>query len=694
MTDVSSRLETVSDDVDFGEGVVALPDGRIAFTEVTATAITVTDGSTAKRIATVPGAPNGMALGPDRALYVANNGGIGPERQHGMWVAPEPINGQIQRVTLAGEISVVAQDLPGPAPHRPNDLCFGPDGGLWFTDSGNWEVFFTEQSDFRTPPPSYRGGALFYRGADGTVSKAVAIEGFPNGLAFTPDGTELVVAQTVLQRLLVFPVKPGGVVGEPRLLTQLPDWLLPDGMCFADDGTLFVAGAIGDAIGGGGARRRTHRCLGDRESIGSDECLPVRWRIVDYPGYRAKTVSARGRSSATATPCLYRLNCPQIATTTARGARIMHVGMGVFFQGLESGRDDHDVVRGGLSLADQAEPRGFESIWTAEHHFTRYHMMPNPAQLLTYLAGRTTSVRLGTMVMVLPWHDPVRVAEEIAWLDSVSRGRVVLGFGRGLGSIEFDGFRVKMGESRQRFVEYATAISAAFESGAIDYDGDIYRQPRAELHPPAFTTFRGRTYASAVSPESAKIMARLRYGLMLIAQKPWKVTVEETAAYRELYREINGEEPPAPVLVNFTTVDTDRGRARELHEHYTMAYARSTIDHYEFTNERLEHVEGYEYYAGLRANINKHGLGQFNRFLADLQMGGTPDELVEQTVERVRALGAGGVVNIFGFGGMSQDVAQRTFDVYSEHVLPRLKKIDAHREICAPLPDLDPAPVH
>lgn len=261
---------------------------------------------------------------------------------------------------------------------------------------------------------------------------------------------------------------------------------------------------------------------------------------------------------------------------------------------------------------------------------------------------------------------------------------MVLGLGRGLGSIEFDGFRLEMGESRQRFVEYATAISEAFESGAVESDGELYRQPRAELHPPAFTTFRGRTYASAVSPESARIMATLGYGLMLIAQKPWEVTVRETAEYRELFREMHGADPPAPVLVNFTTVDPDPGRARALHDEYATAYARSTIDHYEFTNPRLEHVPGYEYYAGLRRNITKHGLPAFNRFLADLQMGGTPDELVEQTVERVRALDAGGVVNLFAFGGMPQDVAQRGLDVYADEVLPKLAAVDPHRDIGSP----------
>jgi alkanesulfonate monooxygenase SsuD/methylene tetrahydromethanopterin reductase-like flavin-dependent oxidoreductase (luciferase family) len=361
----------------------------------------------------------------------------------------------------------------------------------------------------------------------------------------------------------------------------------------------------------------------------------------------------------------------------------MHVGLGVFFQGLEPGRSDHDVVRQELALADRAEALGFQSIWTAEHHFTNYHMMPNPLQFLTYVAGRTTRARLGTMVMVLPWHDPVRVAEEVAWLDTVSQGRVVLGLGRGLGSIEFDNFRLEMGESRQRFVEYATAISDSLETGAIESAGELYVQPRAELHPPAFTTFRGRTYASAVSPESAKIMARLGYGLMLIAQKPWETVVKETHEYRDLFVELNGHEPPQPVLVNFTNIHEDAGRAQELHDVYAMAYARSTVEHYEFTNPRLQTVNGYEYYAGLSKNIEKHGLAKFNTFLSDLQMSGTPDSLVEQTVERVRALNCGGVINVLGFGGMSADVAREQAELYAREVLPRLAAIDTQRDIAS-----------
>lgn len=359
----------------------------------------------------------------------------------------------------------------------------------------------------------------------------------------------------------------------------------------------------------------------------------------------------------------------------------MHIGIGFFFQGLSDKQSDNDVYRQQLAIADRAEAQGFQSLWTAEHHFNRYHMMPNPLQFLTWAAGRTKTIKLGTMVLILPWHDPVRVAEEISFLDIVSNHRAIIGFGRGLGKIEFDGFRQDMGESRQRFVEYATAISDSLETGVMAFDGELLKQPAVEIRPMPSVTFRGRTYASAVSPESARIMASRGYGLMLIAQKPWDTVVRETKEYAALFEEINGEPAPRPVLLNLTTTDTDAGRAQALHDEYTMAYARTTIDHYDFTNPHMETINGYEYYAGLRKNIEKHGVLQFNRFLADLQISGTPDQVVDQTVERVRQLDCAGVINVFSMGGMPTDVAEKNVATYAEHVLPKLQKIDGFRDI-------------
>ena len=92
----------------------------------------------------------------------------------------------------------------------------------------------------------------------------------------------------------------------------------------------------------------------------------------------------------------------------------MHVGMSTVFQSPQRTISDHQVYQNELALADLAEPLGFQSVWGVEHHFTDYTMCPDVIQFLSYMAGRTKNVQLGSMVLVLPWHDPMRAAEEVS----------------------------------------------------------------------------------------------------------------------------------------------------------------------------------------------------------------------------------------------------------------------------------------
>src|ERR1700733_14613601 len=108
----------------------------------------------------------------------------------------------------------------------------------------------------------------------------------------------------------------------------------------------------------------------------------------------------------------------------------------------QAGRPDAAVVNEHLQLGDLAEPLGFNSLFALEHHFTGYAMSPSPLQLLSYFARRTKRIHLGTAGIVIPWHDPFRIAEQIALLDVLSGGRGVLGFGRGAARIEYEGFRI------------------------------------------------------------------------------------------------------------------------------------------------------------------------------------------------------------------------------------------------------------
>src|SRR6187401_289255 len=174
-----------------------------------------------------------------------------------------------------------------------------------------------------------------------------------------------------------------------------------------------------------------------------------------------------------------------------------------------------------MALGDLAEPLGFDSLFALEHHFTGYAMSPSPTQLLSYYAGRTKRVTLGTCVIVLPWHDPVRVAEQIALLDVMSGGRCIFGFGRGAASVEYAGFRIPMEEARPRFVEAAQLIRLALSEPEFEWQGEYFQIPRTSIRPRPMSNPQRRFFVSAVTPESAEIMAKLGFGMMVIMQNEW-----------------------------------------------------------------------------------------------------------------------------------------------------------------------------
>ena len=181
----------------------------------------------------------------------------------------------------------------------------------------------------------------------------------------------------------------------------------------------------------------------------------------------------------------------------------MHVGMATVFQNTGRALSDHQIYLNELALADLAEPLGFESIWGVEHHFTDYTMCPDVLQFLSYMAGRTQHVQLGSMVVVLPWHDPMRVAEQVSMLDHLSGGRMILGLGRGAGKVEFDGFRLDMGDSRAavRRIRRDAAQGPRDRRDGVS-TASITSSRATAIRPAPFKSFRGRTYAAAVSPRA------------------------------------------------------------------------------------------------------------------------------------------------------------------------------------------------
>src|SRR5262249_20567890 len=189
------------------------------------------------------------------------------------------------------------------------------------------------------------------------------------------------------------------------------------------------------------------------------------------------------------------------------------------FEALERGESvpsmaigDSQVWREQLAIAELVEPLGFDSLWTFEHHAAPYVLLPTPQQQLAFYAGRTRRIDLGTMVTVLPWHDPIRLAENIAVLQhQLGPGRrFILGIGRGLARREFKAMRVDMEDSRERFNEALEILRLAHTAEMFSYHGrpfsydDVSIRPRP-LDPSAVID----AYAVWTSEASKRNAARL-----------------------------------------------------------------------------------------------------------------------------------------------------------------------------------------
>jgi len=355
----------------------------------------------------------------------------------------------------------------------------------------------------------------------------------------------------------------------------------------------------------------------------------------------------------------------------------MHVGMASIFQnpGNEQGVTDYSVYQDDLALALMAEGLGFESVWGVEHHFTDYTMTPDVTQFLSYVGGACKKVKLGTMVVVLPWNDPMRVAEKISMLDCMTDGRAIFGIGRGLGRVEFEGFRVDMNESRERFVESAEMVLEGLEQGYCEYNGKFIKQPKARIRPEPFRSFRSRTYAAAISPESSQIMARLGIGILVIPQKEWAEHAQELADYNETFRKIHGVAAPRPYVGSWIACDEDAGKAEEMARQYIGGYWQSVVKHYEMFGDHFQKTKGYEYYKRLPEAISDIGIDGMAEFFMSLQTWGTPEMCYEKIKDVHARTDCCGITGVFSYAGMPHEMAVNNMTLFAREVLPELQKL-------------------
>lgn len=355
----------------------------------------------------------------------------------------------------------------------------------------------------------------------------------------------------------------------------------------------------------------------------------------------------------------------------------------------QPGRPDVALYNEHMTLGDLAEPLGFDSLFALEHHFTGYSMSPAPLQMLSYYAGKTKRITLGTCVIVLPWHDPIRVAEQIALLDVMSGGRTLMGFGRGAASVEYAGFRIPMEEARPRFVEAAQLVIRALTEESFDFDGQFYKVPRVAIRPRPISHPERRFYASSVSPESAEVMAKLGFGMMVVMQNEWAKAAEDILRYRAMVESVGHTPRPPIVLTNVACAPT-RQEARDMAMRYLGEKWDSIDSHYHFSDGHLAGVKGYESYGKLAKTYSKMKDESYRTkatdFYVSIQIAGTPDDCIQQIAELRRLTGMDHLVTEFSFGSMPHHMAELNMRLFAEKVLPVLQRDAAFQGEIVPQP--------
>jgi alkanesulfonate monooxygenase SsuD/methylene tetrahydromethanopterin reductase-like flavin-dependent oxidoreductase (luciferase family) len=341
-----------------------------------------------------------------------------------------------------------------------------------------------------------------------------------------------------------------------------------------------------------------------------------------------------------------------------------------FFLQATPGRAAPDILTEELDQMVLSEQLGFDSVWLTEHHYADYGLSAAPSVLAATLAARTERISIGTAVYVVAFHHPLRLAEETATLDILSRGRLIVGVGRGNRPLEFVGHGVPQDESRTRFEEAVDVMIEAWTQERVTFSGrhwrfagiPVYPKPSSNPHPPIAV--------AAVSPDTIGWTARRGYRLLSSGLgTPLPALIKQRAAYAEAL-------PPAmadDLLSQWTVTkhvylaDSDAQARREAEPHerwYLDSFTRSlSADGLELSDAvRKQAVEA----------IQRMGQRRWEELIEDSLLIGSPPTIRER-VAQLQAAGVGELVCWMNFGGLPPEQTRRSMQLFAAEVMPAFR---------------------
>ena len=336
-----------------------------------------------------------------------------------------------------------------------------------------------------------------------------------------------------------------------------------------------------------------------------------------------------------------------------------------------------------------AEPLGFDGIWAPDHCGSPYGMTPNPLQLLSYFAGRTERVTFGTMVVVAPWWHPVRLAHQIAFLDTLSNGRYeTIGLGRGVAKNEFEALGIPREESRQRFNETLDILNLAFSQERFSYDGEIFKVPETSIRPaPTSQDLLTRIYGSSATKESLEILSRKGLRPLFVGNKPLEKACEDVRAVNQ-FRAEEGMGPCQPKNVLFLYCAANAAELDQS-DQWVFEANRDVNLHYGFADpSNFIGIKGYEAYADrqgaataiLAAAVTGEPAKNVARpsgYHEDNLMIGTPDEVIRRIKVAQQACSFSEITVVPNFGTMPHEACAASIELFACEVLPEIQKMEA-----------------
>ncbi|MGE4295512.1 MAG: LLM class flavin-dependent oxidoreductase [Campylobacterales bacterium] len=193
-----------------------------------------------------------------------------------------------------------------------------------------------------------------------------------------------------------------------------------------------------------------------------------------------------------------------------------------------------------LSLADQirliveAEAMGLDSAWFAEHHFNNFSVCPDPFALLGYAAAKTRGLRLGTAAVLLPFYDPVRVAESAASIDVLSGGRLELGFAKGAFPADHRHFKSSPDENREVMKEGVRLVNRLLGEAGVSSEGPYFPRENITVYPRPIQAHPPIWIATYGSDESVQFAAENGFGIIASQAASIETLEQITARYRSI----------------------------------------------------------------------------------------------------------------------------------------------------------------